>query len=99
MYNCYLCSINNLLSVKELVLHLQIFHNLNNYSLFICNQNSCIRDFRGIEKFRKHLNKEHTTSNLTLNLNLNEITNPNSEIDLTSAESVLLNSRSSSSHT
>jgi len=58
-----------------------------------------IRDFGGIYKFRKHLNKEHTTSNVTLNLNPNEITNENSEIDPISAESILLNSRSSSCHT
>jgi len=61
MYNCYLCSIKNLLSVNELILHLQIFHNLNNYylySLFLY----LIQNFREIDKFRKHLNKEHTTS-------------------------------------
>jgi len=99
MYNCYLCSIKNLLSVNELILHLQIFHNLNNYSLFICNQNSCVRNFRGIDKFRKHLNKEHTTSTLTLNLNLNEVTIPNVEINSTSSKSTLLNPESLISHT
>jgi len=83
MYNCYLCSISNILSVKELILHLPIFHNLNKYSLFIYNQNSCVSNFRGIDKFRKHLNKEYTTYNLRLKINPKEITNSNSEIDPT----------------
>jgi len=48
------------LTINELILHLQIFHNLTNQSLSVCNQSNCVKDFRGFNKFRKHLNRDHS---------------------------------------
>lgn len=60
MYTCFKCPINTILTINELILHLQIFHNLTNQSLCVCNQNNCVMDFRGFNKFRKHLNRDHS---------------------------------------
>lgn len=60
MYTCFKCHINTVLTINELNLHLQIFHTLTNQSLCVCNQSNCVKDFRGFNKFRKHLNRDHS---------------------------------------
>ncbi|KAE9528505.1 hypothetical protein AGLY_012076, partial [Aphis glycines] len=69
------CPINTILTINELILHLKIFHNLTNESLCVCNQNNCSIDFRGINKFRKHLNRDHSMiyndSNSKFDINTN----------------------------
>lgn len=48
------------LSVKELIWHFKVFHNLSDQSLFICSQGACVRDFKNLSKFRRHLNNDHS---------------------------------------
>lgn len=75
MYTCFKCPINTILTINELILHLKIFHNLTNESLCVCNQNNCSMDFRRINKFRKHLNRDHSMiyndSNSKFDINTN----------------------------
>lgn len=75
MYTCFKCPINTILTINELILHLKMFHNLTNESLCVCNQNNCSMDFRGINKFRKHLNRDHSMiyndSNSKFDINTN----------------------------
>jgi len=60
MFKCYLCDLDKFLSVKELVWHFKVFHHLSNTSLFICNQGACVRDFKNLNKFRRHLHNDHS---------------------------------------
>lgn len=72
MYTCYLCS-KSFLSITKLIWHMKIYHNLGNNSFYLCKQQYCVRDFRGLKKFRQHLKKEHfqVTANQNNELNFN----------------------------
>jgi len=38
---------------------MKIFHNLGTQSFYMCTQQSCCRDFRGLKSFRQHLKRCH----------------------------------------
>jgi len=46
-------------SIPQLIYHLKILHNLGKESYYYCKQPFCYRDFRGLHKFRQHLNRSH----------------------------------------
>lgn len=57
-YICFLCNLKHK-TVSQLIYHLKILHNLDKESYYFCKQPSCFRDFRGLHKFRQHLNRNH----------------------------------------
>lgn len=60
-YTCFLCNLK-LRSISQLIYHLKILHNLDKDSYYCCKQPFCYRDFRGLHKFRQHLNRSHVNS-------------------------------------
>lgn len=58
MFVCFICSLVSS-SIDQLMLHFQIYHNLKTNYMYKCNQQGCIGDFDGSEKFRQHLNRVH----------------------------------------
>lgn len=58
MYNCFLC-LKKYNSISTLIWHMKIYHNLGTQSFYMCKQQSCCRDFRGLKTFRQHLNRSH----------------------------------------
>lgn len=57
-YICFLCNIK-LKNIPQLIYHLKIIHNLDKNSYYCCKQPLCHRYFRGLHKFRQHLNRNH----------------------------------------
>lgn len=70
MYKCYLC-LKDFRSIAKLIWHMKIYHNLGNNSFYLCKQQYCARDFRGLKKFRQHLNREHFQVTVNQNYELN----------------------------
>lgn len=56
-------------SIPQLILHLKIIHSLNKNSLFQCKQGSCCRDLIGLNKFRQHLIRHHSPTDVVNNTN------------------------------
>lgn len=57
-YICFLCNLK-LRSIPQLIYHLKILHSWGKESYYYCKQPFCYRDFRGLHKFRQHLNRSH----------------------------------------
>lgn len=57
-YICFLCN-KKLKTIHQLIYHLKIIHNLDKNSYYCCKQTFCHRNFRGLHKFRQHLNRNH----------------------------------------
>jgi len=67
-YKCFLCfSVHK--SIPQLIWNLKVIHNLNKNSLFQCKQGSCCCDLIGLKKFRQHLIRHHSSTDLVKNAN------------------------------
>lgn len=71
MFVCFICS-SVFSSISQLMFHFQIYHNLSKKSMYKCNQQGCIRDFDGSEKFRQHLKRVHSIPDVTHQFSFND---------------------------
>jgi len=62
MFNCFLCNLkfNN---INYLIIHLSIYHNLNEIKEFVCKATNCLRSFSTLNSFKKHLETHTVTPN------------------------------------
>lgn len=55
MPKCFLC-FEQFMAISHLMIHLNIFHNVNNIIEFKCLELNCFRSFSNLNSFKKHLN-------------------------------------------
>lgn len=77
MFQCFLCSLNNLV-YKDLLKHLKNIHNLRENSVYKCVEINCSRTYSSKDSYINHLKKYH------INEENSELKNQNSELYINS---------------
>lgn len=70
MYSCPICKKPVSSEIRRLCWHLRAVHSLSDgqdYTIF-CSQNGCVRSYHNINSYSKHLAREHSSGDSSLNM-------------------------------
>ena len=58
---CHLCTAFSTSSLKALITHWRVFHNLSENSKYVCTLSKCGRKFTSINSFKRHFKLDHSS--------------------------------------